>query len=66
MLIFQPLHFAFYQAASLLHIAGVMASDAVQAQVFGWPKQPLINKVDTHHHIVPDFYAKGMFSASAG
>jgi hypothetical protein len=25
-----------------------------------WPSQPSVNKIDLHHHIVPDFYARGM------
>jgi len=24
-----------------------------------WPKQPAVNKIDIHHHMVPDFYAQG-------
>ena len=24
-----------------------------------WPVQPPVNKIDIHHHMVPDFYAKG-------
>ena len=24
-----------------------------------WPAQPPVNKIDVHHHMVPDFYAKG-------
>ena len=24
-----------------------------------WPAQPPVNKIDLHHHFVPDFYAKG-------
>jgi 6-methylsalicylate decarboxylase len=23
-----------------------------------WPSQPQVNKLDVHHHMVPDFYAK--------
>lgn len=65
MLLLSSLYFASYQAASLLHVAGVMASDAVQAQIFGWPAQPAMDKVDTHHHLVPSFYAKGTLPASS-
>jgi len=25
-----------------------------------WPPQPPVNKIDIHHHFVPDFYAQGM------
>lgn len=28
-----------------------------------WPTQPPINKIDTHHHIVPDFYARAVEEA---
>lgn len=24
-----------------------------------WPSQPRMNKIDLHHHMVPDFYAQG-------
>ncbi len=24
-----------------------------------WPQQPPVNKIDLHHHMVPQFYAKG-------
>jgi hypothetical protein len=24
-----------------------------------WPPQPPVNKIDIHHHFVPDFYAQG-------
>ncbi len=24
-----------------------------------WPQQPPVNKIDVHHHMVPDFYAQG-------
>ena len=24
-----------------------------------WPVQPAVNKIDLHHHFVPDFYAQG-------
>lgn len=62
MVFFKPLHLTLCQAATLLHIAGVMAADPAPAQPSGWPARPPINKIDTHHHIVPDFYAQGMFS----
>ncbi|KAH0175023.1 2-amino-3-carboxymuconate-6-semialdehyde decarboxylase, partial [Aureobasidium melanogenum] len=28
-----------------------------------WPQQPPVNKIDTHHHIVPDFYARAVEEA---
>ncbi len=24
-----------------------------------WPQQLRVNKIDVHHHMVPDFYAQG-------
>ncbi|KAH8882952.1 amidohydrolase 2 [Thozetella sp. PMI_491] len=30
-----------------------------------WPAQPPVNKIDVHHHFVPDFYAEGSFTDSA-
>ena len=59
MLALHPLHLLCTQMTSLLSSASAMASDMIQSQMFGWPEQPAVNKIDTHHHIVPDFYAKG-------
>lgn len=36
------------------------AQDWLQDKAIGWPDQPLANKIDTHHHMVPDIYAKGV------
>ncbi|KAI8635561.1 amidohydrolase 2 [Xylariaceae sp. FL1651] len=33
------------------------AQDWLLDKTIGWPGQPLINKIDIHHHMVPDFYA---------
>ncbi|KIX95711.1 uncharacterized protein Z520_08418 [Fonsecaea multimorphosa CBS 102226] len=33
--------------------------DKLLGAVLHWPPTPPRNKVDTHHHFVPDFYAKG-------
>ncbi|KAF2182324.1 amidohydrolase 2 [Zopfia rhizophila CBS 207.26] len=38
---------------------GAIASDWLHGQVLGWPAQPVMNKIDTYHHYVPDFYAQG-------
>ena len=38
-----------------------MSSNPCENQELSWAVQPAINKIDTHHHIVPDFYSKGMF-----
>ncbi|KAF1360835.1 2-amino-3-carboxymuconate-6-semialdehyde decarboxylase [Lizonia empirigonia] len=40
-----------------------MAADLAPAQPSGWPARPPINKIDTHHHIVPDFYAQAVTDA---
>ena len=29
-------------------------------KAIGWPPGPTMNKIDTHHHFVPEFYADGM------
>ncbi|KAI2623674.1 hypothetical protein GGS21DRAFT_533688 [Xylaria nigripes] len=36
------------------------AQDWLVDKALGWPEQPIINKIDTHHHMVPDFYAKAV------
>jgi len=28
-----------------------------------WPAQPSVNKIDLHHHLVPEFYAQGECSS---
>ena len=28
-------------------------------KALAWPKQPAVDKIDIHHHMVPDFYATG-------
>lgn len=33
--------------------------DWLQDKAIGWSHKPPVNKIDTHHHIVPSFYAKG-------
>lgn len=32
----------------------------------GWSRVPPTNKIDTHHHCVPSFYAKGTSGCSFG
>lgn len=39
--------------------------DWLQEKAIGWSHRPPVNKIDTHHHCVPPFYAKGKFSMSA-
>jgi hypothetical protein len=34
--------------------------DWLQDKTLGWVKNIPQSKIDTHHHFVPDFYAKGM------
>ncbi len=36
------------------------AQDWLAEKTFGWPVEPPVNKIDTHHHMVPSFYAEGM------
>lgn len=60
MFAFRPVHLLHSQAMEALGTIGAMTSDFAQSKIFGWPQpQPILNKIDTHHHIVPDFYAKG-------
>jgi hypothetical protein len=35
------------------------ATDWFLDKAVGWPKQPPVNKIDLHHHFVPDFFAQG-------
>ncbi|PVH91720.1 putative 2-amino-3-carboxymuconate-6-semialdehyde decarboxylase [Periconia macrospinosa] len=63
MFVSQKAYLVFSRMMSILGTTSAMASDAVQSAVFGWPSQPPINKIDTHHHIVPDFYAKAVAAA---
>jgi len=37
------------------------AADWMQDHALQWIDAPPLNKVDTHHHYVPSFYAKGKF-----
>ncbi|KAJ5743725.1 hypothetical protein N7533_008595 [Penicillium manginii] len=34
--------------------------DWLREKAIGWSHTPPINKIDTHHHFVPDFYAKAV------
>ena len=33
--------------------------DWLREKSIGWSHTPPVNKIDTHHHCVPPFYAKG-------
>lgn len=35
------------------------ALDWLRDKAVGWSHSPPVNKIDTHHHCVPPFYAKG-------
>lgn len=35
-------------------------TDFLLEKTLGWPSGVAVNKVDTHHHYVPSFYAKGI------
>ncbi|OBT65741.1 hypothetical protein VE03_03347 [Pseudogymnoascus sp. 23342-1-I1] len=39
------------------------AYDWLQAKAIGWIPSPPVDKIDTHHHFVPDFYAKAVAEA---
>lgn len=36
------------------------AMDWLQNPTIGFPDQASVDKIDTHHHFVPKFYAKGV------
>jgi hypothetical protein len=38
--------------------------DWLREKTIGWSHTPPVNKIDTHHHCVPPFYAKGKPSPS--
>ena len=43
-------------------IFSVMSDHAVDwlaEKAIGWSHTPPVNKIDTHHHFVPSFYAQG-------
>lgn len=37
-------------------------SDWLQDIAISWIPPPPINKIDTHHHFIPNFYAQGISS----
>lgn len=39
--------------------------DWLREKTIGWSHTPPVNKIDTHHHCVPPFYAKGEILISA-
>lgn len=43
-----------------LWVMAQQVKNDVLSAVLDWPAVPPLNKVDTHHHFVPDFYAKGV------
>lgn len=32
-------------------------------RALSWPSQPAVNKIDLHHHFIPDFYARAIEDA---
>ncbi|KAF5014539.1 hypothetical protein F66182_14434, partial [Fusarium sp. NRRL 66182] len=38
-------------------------TDFLLEKTLGWPSGVAVNKVDTHHHYVPSFYAKAVEDA---
>ncbi|KAH8129475.1 hypothetical protein ACSS6W_002125 [Trichoderma asperelloides] len=55
----RPLVFAHNLLAGMTSLKD-QAHDWVADKTFGWPGQPPVNKIDTHHHMVPSFYAKAV------
>lgn len=47
-------------SSNLLSDISDRTMDWLQEKALGWVQAPPVNKIDTHHHFVPDFYAKGM------
>lgn len=41
------------------------ALDWLREKAIGWSHTPPVNKIDTHHHCVPAFYAKGKLTPSS-
>ncbi len=39
------------------------ANDWFLDKTLGWPAQPSVDKIDLHHHFVPDFYARGTWDS---
>ena len=48
-----------YLISGLAHLQGYAQQWYLDKGV-AWPTQPPMNKIDLHHHMVPDFYAQGM------
>lgn len=44
---------------SLCGIMGEHVLDWLREKAVGWSHTPPVNKIDTHHHFVPPFYAQG-------
>lgn len=49
---------AFAISRYLFPIMSQRMSDELQSAALNWPPVPPVNKIDTHHHFVPDFYTK--------
>lgn len=44
---------------NLFDIMAEHALDWLREKAIGWSHTPPVNKIDTHHHFVPSFYAQG-------
>ena len=49
----------YFRKTSLFNIMSEHALAWLQDKAVGWGVIPPVNKIDTHHHCVPPFYAKG-------
>lgn len=44
---------------SIFTTMGEYSFDWLREKAIGWSHTPPVNKIDTHHHCVPPFYANG-------
>lgn len=51
--------FVYNYKPSIFTTMGEYGFDWLQEKAIGWSHTPPVNKIDTHHHCVPPFYAKG-------
>ena len=49
----------YFYLSSILNNMSEHALDWLRDKAIGWTHKPPVNKIDTHHHLVPSFYAKG-------
>jgi hypothetical protein len=54
----------YFRKFEIFRTMGEHTLDWLREKAIGWSHTPPINKIDTHHHFVPDFYAKGKILAT--